>query len=202
MSHRARGVQGQAVAPGSTKLAMRSGYHSIGSNNWTVAGSRSADGHAIVANDMHLGIRLPHIWYRAVLQFPDAQGQVHRIVGVTLPGAPFVVVGSNGHVAWGFTNSYGDWVDLIALDTDPKRPGQVRLADGWQMPTPVEERIAVKGGAAQTLTTSMDLTVPGGLYTIAATRVVVPDHQRVRPGTLRQILNEAGVTVEQLLKLR
>jgi penicillin amidase len=51
---------------------------------------------------------------------------------VTLPGAPVVVVGSNGHVAWGFTNSYGDYVDLIALDTDAAKPGQVRTQAGWE----------------------------------------------------------------------
>jgi penicillin amidase len=58
------------------------------------------------------------------LQFPDGKGGQRRVVGVTLPGAPVVVVGSNGHVAWGFTNSYGDYLDLVALDTDAARPGK------------------------------------------------------------------------------
>jgi penicillin amidase len=92
-----------------SKVASADFLNTIGSNNWAVAGSRSDTGAAIVADDMHLGISLPAIWYRAALQFPDGKGGQRRIVGVTLPGAPVVVVGSNGHVAWGFTNSYGDY---------------------------------------------------------------------------------------------
>jgi len=113
-----------------TKLASADFLNTVGSNNWAVAGSRSDTGAAIVADDMHLGISLPAIWYRAALQFPDGKGGQRRIVGVTLPGAPVVVVGSNGHVAWGFTNSYGDYADLIALDTDASKPGQVRTQAG------------------------------------------------------------------------
>ena len=67
------------------------------------------------------------------------------MVGVTLPGAPIVVVGSNGHVAWGFTNSYGDYLDLIALDTDAAKPGQVRTQAGWETPVTTVETILVKG---------------------------------------------------------
>ncbi|TFW21450.1 penicillin acylase family protein, partial [Duganella callida] len=106
---------------------------------------------AIVADDMHLGIQLPAIWYRAALQYPDGKGGQRRVVGVTLPGAPFVVVGSNGHVAWGFTNSYGDYMDFIALDTDAARPGQVRTQAGWETPVLHEETILVKGAPAARL---------------------------------------------------
>ena len=86
-----------------------------GSNSWAVAGSHTADGKALLANDMHLGISVPNTWYRVSLAFPGADGE-RRITGVTLPGAPFVVAGSNGRVAWGFTNSEGDWADLVVLD--------------------------------------------------------------------------------------
>ena len=98
-----------------------------GSNNWAVAGDLSETGSAIVANDMHLGIRLPHIWFRATLAY-ELEGETHRVTGVTLPGAPLVIVGSNGHVAWGFTNSYGDYIDYVRLVPDPERPGYVRTA--------------------------------------------------------------------------
>ena len=75
----------------------------VGSNSWAVAGTHAAGGAALLANDMHLALRLPHVWYRARL-IVDAEGEQHRdLVGVTLPGLPILVVGSNGHVAWGYT---------------------------------------------------------------------------------------------------
>ena len=86
-----------------------------GSNNWAVAGAHTAHGGAILANDMHLGISVPNTWYRASLAWPALEGE-RRVSGVMLPGAPFVVAGSNGRVAWGFTNSQGDWADLVLLE--------------------------------------------------------------------------------------
>jgi penicillin amidase len=133
------------------KVAAAEFLNTVGSNNWAVAGSRSDTGAAIISDDMHLGINLPAIWYRAALQFPDGKGGQRRVVGVMLPGTPVVVVGSNGHVAWGFTNSYGDYLDLIALDTDPAKPGQVRTQAGWETPVLHEETILVKGAPAEKL---------------------------------------------------
>ena len=86
-----------------------------GSNNFAVSGALTKDGRAILANDMHLHLRAPDIWFRARLQYPDARaidGKVD-ISGFTLPGVPGVIVGSNTYVAWGFTNSYGDWMDWV-----------------------------------------------------------------------------------------
>ena len=134
---------------GVATLAAADTIDAVGSNNWALAGSRSASGAAIVSDDMHLGLQLPNIWYRLALQFPDAQGKPRRSVGVTLPGAPpVVVVGSNGRVAWGFTNSYGDYLDLVTLEQDAARPGQVRTPAGWETPVTHRETILVKGGAA------------------------------------------------------
>ncbi len=87
-----------------------------GSNNWAVAGDRARDGGALVANDMHLGLRVPNIWYRARLVVA-AEGL--DVTGVSLPGVPAIVAGSNGRVAWGFTNSYGDFQDLVRLEPGP-----------------------------------------------------------------------------------
>ena len=98
-----------------------------GSNNWAVAGPHTADGHALLANDMHLGIRrAEHLVPR--LAGPAGRRRAGRcaMTGVTLPGTPTFVVGSNGHVAWGFTNSYGDWTDLVELEVDPKDPDVYR----------------------------------------------------------------------------
>jgi penicillin amidase len=120
----------------------------VGSNNWAVAGSRSSTGAAIVEDDMHLGLQLPNIWYRMALQFPDASGRPRRLVGVTLPGAPpMLIAGSNGDVAWGFTNSYADLLDLVALDQDGSHGAQLRTPAGWETPVVYTERIRVKGEA-------------------------------------------------------
>ena len=95
-------------APALMQLARRQPEtHELGSNNWAVAAARSKTGRAMLADDMHLGLRLPHIWYRLRLQLRDPQAL--DISGLSLPGLPLIVAGSNTHVAWGFTNSYGQW---------------------------------------------------------------------------------------------
>jgi penicillin amidase len=119
-----------------------------GSNNWAVAGRLTAHGGAIVANDMHLPIRVPNIWFRAAWTNP-ATGRT--VSGATLPGAPFLVAGSNGRLAWGFTNTQGDWSDVVLLETDA---GGQRYAteDGWESFTEHEEVLAVAGGQPERLT--------------------------------------------------
>src|SRR5262249_52802515 len=81
-----------------------------GSNNWAIDGKHTAHGGAIVACDMHLPFMVPGIWYRTAFVW-----QGNRVVGVTLPGTPAIVAGSNGHVAWGFTNAEADTSDLVIL---------------------------------------------------------------------------------------
>jgi penicillin amidase len=119
----------------------------IGSNNWAVSKDHGAGGRAFVANDMHLGIKVPNTWYRAQWTYPDTAmpGGSVTLTGATLPGVPAMVVGSNGHVAWGFTNSYGDWSDLVLLHIDPNDPDQYQTADGWKHFAHHAELIRVKG---------------------------------------------------------
>jgi penicillin amidase len=131
----------------------------VGSNNWAVAGSHTANGRGLLANDMHLGIRVPNTWYRASLLWPDGQGGTRRVTGVTLPGAPLVTVGSNGQVAWGFTNSYGDWSDLIVLDPAPNDPGSYLTPAGPKKLERFTETIHVKGG--QDATEEVEQTIWG-----------------------------------------
>ncbi|HEX7990586.1 MAG TPA: penicillin acylase family protein [Stenotrophomonas sp.] len=92
----------------------------LGSNNFAVAGALTADGRAIIADDMHLGLRAPNIWFRARLRYADPtapEGKVD-VAGFTLPGLPAVIVGSNTRVAWAFTNSYIDTADYTTLPAD------------------------------------------------------------------------------------
>jgi penicillin amidase len=81
---------------------------------------------------MHLGISVPGVWYRAVLRWTQPDGRERMLAGVTVPGAPTVITGSNGDVAWGFTNAMLDTSDLIDLRLDPAKPGQYLTPDGWQ----------------------------------------------------------------------
>lgn len=115
----------------------------VGSNNFAVAGALGADGRAILANDMHLGLRAPNIWFRARLRVAG-----NDVSGFTLPGLPAVIVGSNTHVAWGFTNSYGDFADFVAVRWADA--GKSRYLDAQGVATPVKrfrESIKVKGEA-------------------------------------------------------
>jgi len=136
-------VFGLAVLP-----CVRDGlFETIGSNNWAVDGARSATGAAMVANDMHLTIAVPIIWYRASFAFGG-----ERITGVTLPGIPPMVVGSNGHVAWGLTNTGGDWSDLVRIEPDPRDPAKYLTPDGSTPFDVFQETIAAKGAESRTST--------------------------------------------------
>lgn len=104
----------------------------IGSNNWAVTGAATPGSGGMLANDMHLGLRVPIIWYRAQLNYSHAEQDV-SLTGVSLPGLPGIVVGTNGHIAWGFTNANLDTVDWIRLS--PQTPTHetqevIHLPDG------------------------------------------------------------------------
>ena len=139
----------QAIAS-STSLGsgMDAESQDIGSNNWAVSAAHGANGYALLTNDMHLGINVPNTWYRARSSYKssDAARTDITVTGVTLPGVPAMVVGSNGHVAWGFTNSYGDWVDLLLLHVNPDDADEYMTANGWQHFDHHMESIRVKGG--------------------------------------------------------
>ena len=132
---------------------------SAGSNNWAIAGRLSGHGGALLANDMHLSLGLPNIWYRARFGWPEGDGR-RAMIGVTLPGTPALVAGSNGNVAWGFTNSYGDWLDLVVLETDPFDPTRYRTPAGWQRLALVAEIIEVSGRDPDTLIVAETLWGP------------------------------------------
>ena len=118
-----------------------------GSNNFAVGGSISTLGSALVSDDMHLSLRVPNIWYRARLRYPDPQeaGKTIDLNGVTLPGTPALLAGTNGHIAWGFTNSYGDWLDWVRVERDPADASRYRTPDGFVAIEKHAETIKVKG---------------------------------------------------------
>lgn len=170
----------------------------IGSNNWAVSGKRTSTGHAIVANDMHLGLGLPNIWYRVALEYPSPSGAMRRIVGVTLPGEPAVVAGSNGAVAWGFTNSYGNYLDLVTLELDPQHPGFYRTATGWAPMRLRNEVLQINGRPPETMRVAE--TAFGPVWNVGAAhyavRWVATDNGAVDMGLLHM---EAASSVAQAL---
>ena len=120
-----------------------------GSNNWAVAGSHTASGAALIANDMHLGQRVPPVWYHARLRIKAHEGVAELdLNGVTLPGVPMLIAGSNGHIAWGFTNSYGNWFHVA--------PAACTAPQGGAPFTVVHEEIRVRGAQ------SVELDVTSG----------------------------------------
>lgn len=123
-----------------------------GSNNWVVAGSHTASGKPLLANDPHLGLSAPAIWYFAALQAPGM-----NVIGATLPGLPFVVLGRTDRVAWGFTNTGPDVQDLYLEQINPANPAQYRVPDVdghevWADFKTRQEIIKVKGQPDVTLT--------------------------------------------------
>jgi len=120
-----------------------------GSNSWALAGRLTATGAALVANDMHLNQRVPAIWYHARLKVDGAAADAALdLNGVTLPGAPLLVAGSNGHIAWGFTNSYGDWLDVQRVACAQVSAQALTTPAGDTVPlSTVREQIRVHGEA-------------------------------------------------------
>jgi penicillin amidase len=128
-----------------------------GSNNWVVPGSRTVHGRPLLANDPHLALSAPAIWYFAHLKAPAGTlaGQAHpalNVVGATLPGTPFVVLGRTAGVAWGFTNTGPDVQDLYLEAIDPKQASHYRLPQGSAAFETRPERILVKGQAPVEIT--------------------------------------------------
>jgi penicillin amidase len=132
-----------------------------GSNNWVLAGSHTASGKPLLANDPHLGLSAPAIWYFARLQAPAGQGADGKatpaldVIGATLPGLPFVVLGRTAKVAWGFTNTGPDVQDLYLEQINPANPRQYRVPGSgpaqWAEFSTRSETIRVKGKADVTL---------------------------------------------------
>jgi penicillin amidase len=123
-----------------------------GSNSFAVNGALTTTQSALVANDMHLNLRVPNIWFRARLMYPNTRraGEMVDLIGVTLPGVPTLVAGSNRHVAWGFTNSYGDWMDWVRVNLDADKTNY-RNKSGMHPLLISHEAIKVHGGADETI---------------------------------------------------
>ncbi len=121
----------------------------MGSNNWVVSGALSQTGKPLLANDPHLGLSAPALWYFAHLSAPGL-----NVIGATLPGIPTVVLGRNDRIAWGFTNTAPDVQDLYIERINPANRKQYQTPDGWASFRTRTETIKVKGQPDVTLEVS------------------------------------------------
>jgi penicillin amidase len=114
----------------------------LGSNNWVVSGAHTVSGKPLLSNDMHLGHQMPNLWYEAHLRCSGAPCGNFDVAGVTLPGYPYVIVGHNQRIAWGFTN-LGPTVEDAYVETF-NADGQYLTPEGWKPPAHRREVIHVK----------------------------------------------------------
>ena len=116
------------------------GVDGVGSNNWVVSGEKTVSGKPLLANDPHLSLSAPAVWYMAHLETPQL-----KVMGATMPGLPGIVIGRSQQIAWGFTNTDPDVQDLYIEALDEKHPGRYQTPQGSANFTLREETIAVKG---------------------------------------------------------
>jgi penicillin amidase len=116
--------------------------NNIGSNGWAVSPKKSETGSVLFANDPHLSLTLPSIWFLAHLNCPDL-----NVIGVSLPGLPMIVLGHNEKIAWGCTNVHADTVDLFKLELNPENTNQYMYNGHWEDFSILDEPITIKDKA-------------------------------------------------------
>ncbi len=163
---------------------------SIGSNDWVVDGSRTATHMPLLANDPHLGIRMPSIWYEIALT-----GAGLNIIGFSFPGDPGVVIGHNDYIAWGVTNVGADNSDLYQETLDPKgHPGEYLYKGRWLPLITRKETIDVRGGKPVTFTVTS--TIHGPII-----NNVVSDVKGMAPLALKWTALQPGYTFQGFFQL-
>lgn len=118
----------------------------VGSNNWVLSGNLTRSGKPLLANDPHLALQLPAIWYQTHLVL-SSKDDAMNVIGATIPGVPGVVIGHNEQIAWGVTNTGPDVQDLYIERRNPANPHQFEYQNVWEEATIYQERIRVKGRA-------------------------------------------------------
>jgi penicillin amidase len=145
--------------------APESGVEGVGSNNWVVAGSHTVSGKPLLANDPHLKLTTPALWYFARLEAPGL-----KVAGATMPGLPMVVLGQNERIAWGFTNTNPDVQDVYLEQIKADDATRYRTPEGWAAFQSFSETIRVKGQSDVKLT--VRATRHGPVISDAGTAVV------------------------------
>jgi len=144
--HPLTGATLQAVPEAAFTTHVLGSGDDLGSNNWTVAGSRTETGMPILANDPHLGIQMPSIWYEIGLHCePVGPDCPYNVVGTSFASTPGIIIGHNDRIAWGVTNLGPDVQDLFIERVNPENPNQYEYQGEWVDMEIVREEIAVAG---------------------------------------------------------
>ncbi|HLZ24643.1 MAG TPA: penicillin acylase family protein [Ktedonobacterales bacterium] len=163
----------------------------LGSNDWVVDGTRTATGKPLLANDPHLGINMPSIWYEIGLRGPAGMDAI----GFSFPGVPGIVIGHNAFIAWGVTNVGADDTDLYLETLDPaNHPGQYEDGGQWLALTTRQETINVRGASPITIT--VQATRHGPLL-----NSVVDDLKHTQPVALKWTALQEGYTFSGFFQL-
>lgn len=159
--------------------------HGLGSNNWVVSGAHTATGKPLLANDTHLELTVPPIWYEIHLTAPS-----WNVKGFTLPGAPLVIIGHNDQIAWGFTNNGADVQDLYIETFNPAAPDEYKVKDTWAKAQLLDEVIHVKGQADEHL--QVVITRHGPIVHREAGKAYALRWTATEPGALANSYNMLG----------
>lgn len=173
----------------------------VGSNAWAVGGDLAGGTGALVANDMHLGLMMPPVWYLAGWDVTNPEtGEVLSVNGLTLAGTPALITGGNGRVAWGFTSAYADTQDVVLVETLPD--GETyRTPDGPRRFERDQEEIRIRGGESEILEVVRTIwgpLIPDTVGETMALRWIAHD-----PGAanIAMVAMEKAGSVEELLRL-
>jgi penicillin G amidase len=175
----------------------------IGSNCWVVAAARTHSGLPILANDPHMDLRVPNVWYRIACSWSLSSSEpANYVCGVSVPGAPAVVIGSNGHVVWGLTFPYIDADDVVLVETKDDDSRLYRTPQGWKPFEDCSESIRIRGRDPETL--KFQTTVWGPIIgrlpdgTLQALHQIVDQNGTIN---LNRIQLETARTAEEALSI-
>jgi penicillin amidase len=155
----------------------------IGSNSWVISGERTASGMPLLANDPHLGVQMPSIWYENGLHCIERGPECpFQVTGFSFAGVPGVVIGHNNRIAWGFTNLGPDVQDLYIEKLNPENPNQYEYQGEWLDMQVITETLRAPGGVEIPFTVRYTLhgpVMPGETETLGAAGIELPENYAV-----------------------
>ncbi|MFZ5808249.1 MAG: penicillin acylase family protein [Chloroflexota bacterium] len=166
----------------------------LGSNSWVISGERTSTGKPFLANDPHLGIQMPSIWYQVGLHCqPKSELCPFEVAGFSFAGVPGVVIGHNDWLAWGFTNVGPDVIDLYMEKVNPQNPDQYAVNGEWVNFETRQEVIRVSGGEAVEMTVRWTRHGP----VISDTYAPLQDKVDPQDKTARPFREKAGIELPE-----